>query len=75
MTFVSDFRGDHTQTGHILGDPLRRDQPDMQDTKNMSPAPFTLLRMLTHMAMLLGASKQPQVGHLNLHILCISFLV
>ncbi|XP_047657054.1 E3 ubiquitin-protein ligase rnf213-alpha isoform X2 [Tachysurus fulvidraco] len=53
-------QGDRTQTGHILGDPQRRDLPDMQDTKNMSPAPFTLLRMLTHMAMLLGASKQPQ---------------
>ncbi|KAK3552318.1 hypothetical protein QTP86_010384 [Hemibagrus guttatus] len=53
-------QGDRTQTGHILGDPQRRDQPDMQDTKNMSPAPFTLLRMLTHMAMLFGASKQPQ---------------
>ncbi|XP_046722736.1 E3 ubiquitin-protein ligase rnf213-alpha isoform X2 [Silurus meridionalis] len=51
-------QGDRTQTGHILGDPHRRDQPDMQDTKNMSPAPFTLLRMLTHMAMLLGASKE-----------------
>ncbi|KAM9457017.1 E3 ubiquitin-protein ligase rnf213-alpha-like isoform 2-T2 [Clarias gariepinus] len=54
-------QGDRTQTGHILGDSNRRDQPDMQDTKNMSPAPFTLLRMFTHMAMLLGASKQPQV--------------
>uniref|UniRef100_A0AAR2M4L8 Ring finger protein 213 n=1 Tax=Pygocentrus nattereri TaxID=42514 RepID=A0AAR2M4L8_PYGNA len=53
-------QGDRTQTGHILGDPRRRDQPDMQDTKNMSPAPFTLLRMLTHMAMLLGASSHPQ---------------
>ncbi|KAL7850786.1 hypothetical protein SRHO_G00201350 [Serrasalmus rhombeus] len=53
-------QGDRTQTGHILGDPHRRDQPDMQDTKNMSPAPFTLLRMLTHMAMLLGASNHPQ---------------
>ncbi|XP_053095106.1 E3 ubiquitin-protein ligase rnf213-alpha isoform X3 [Pangasianodon hypophthalmus] len=53
-------QGDRTQTGHILGDPHRRDQPDMQDTKSMSPAPFTLLRMLTHMTMLLGASNQPQ---------------
>ncbi|XP_049324067.1 E3 ubiquitin-protein ligase rnf213-alpha isoform X2 [Astyanax mexicanus] len=53
-------QGDRTQTGHILGDPGRRDQPDMQDTKNMSPAPFSLLRMLTHLAMLLGASNHPQ---------------
>ncbi|XP_062875116.1 E3 ubiquitin-protein ligase rnf213-alpha [Trichomycterus rosablanca] len=53
-------QGDNTKTGHILGDHRRRDQPDMQDTKDMSPAPFTLLRMLTHMAMLLGASNHPQ---------------
>uniref|UniRef100_A0A3Q2E155 RING-type E3 ubiquitin transferase n=1 Tax=Cyprinodon variegatus TaxID=28743 RepID=A0A3Q2E155_CYPVA len=46
--------GDRTQTGHILGDPSRRDNPDMLDTKNISPVPFNVVRMLTHMAMLLG---------------------
>ncbi|KAL1277475.1 hypothetical protein QQF64_024148 [Cirrhinus molitorella] len=51
---------DRTQSGHILGDAQRRDQPDMQDTKNMSPAPFALLRVLTHMSMLLGAQNNPQ---------------
>ncbi|XP_045076975.1 E3 ubiquitin-protein ligase rnf213-alpha-like isoform X2 [Coregonus clupeaformis] len=54
-------QGDRTQTGHILGDPRRRDNLDMQDTKNMSPVPFNLLRLITHMAMLLGASSHPQV--------------
>ncbi|XP_016116503.1 E3 ubiquitin-protein ligase rnf213-alpha-like, partial [Sinocyclocheilus grahami] len=53
-------REDRTQSGHILGDAQRRDQPDMQDTKNMSPAPFALLRLLTHMSMLLGARNNPQ---------------
>uniref|UniRef100_A0AAY5ED51 RING-type domain-containing protein n=1 Tax=Electrophorus electricus TaxID=8005 RepID=A0AAY5ED51_ELEEL len=53
-------QGDRTQSGHILGDPQRRDQPDMQDTKNMSPAPFIMIRALTHAAMLLGASSHPQ---------------
>ncbi|XP_073689267.1 E3 ubiquitin-protein ligase rnf213-alpha [Garra rufa] len=53
-------QGDRTQSGHILGDAQRRDQPDMQDTKNMSPAPFALLRLLTHMSMLLGAQNNPQ---------------
>ncbi|XP_017280867.1 E3 ubiquitin-protein ligase rnf213-alpha [Kryptolebias marmoratus] len=48
-------QGDRTQTGHILGDPGRRDNPDMLDTKSISPVPFTIVRMLTHMAMLLGA--------------------
>ncbi|XP_051570261.1 E3 ubiquitin-protein ligase rnf213-alpha isoform X1 [Myxocyprinus asiaticus] len=53
-------QGDRTQSGHILGAAQRRDHPDMQDTKNMSPAPFTLLRLITHMSMLLGAENSPQ---------------
>ncbi|XP_059932798.1 E3 ubiquitin-protein ligase rnf213-alpha-like isoform X3 [Gadus macrocephalus] len=54
-------QGDRTQTGHVLGDPERRDNPDTLDTKNMSPGPFTLMRMLTHMAMLYGASINQQL--------------
>uniref|UniRef100_A0A669EGJ6 RING-type E3 ubiquitin transferase n=1 Tax=Oreochromis niloticus TaxID=8128 RepID=A0A669EGJ6_ORENI len=59
---VPGFRivGDRTQTGHVLGDPGRRDNPDMLDTKSISPVPFTIIRMLTHMAMLLGSCSQPQ---------------
>ncbi|XP_026134867.1 E3 ubiquitin-protein ligase rnf213-alpha-like isoform X3 [Carassius auratus] len=53
-------QGDRTQAGHILGEAHRRDHPDMQDTKNMSPAPFALLRLLTHTSMLLGAHNNPQ---------------
>ncbi|XP_028310203.1 E3 ubiquitin-protein ligase rnf213-alpha [Gouania willdenowi] len=53
-------QGDRTQTGHILGDPQRRDSPDMSDTKNISPVPFSIIRMLTHMAMLLGCRTNPQ---------------
>lgn len=34
----------------------------MLDTKNISPVPFTILRMLTHMAMLLGDCSHPQVA-------------
>uniref|UniRef100_A0AAQ5Y0G2 RING-type E3 ubiquitin transferase n=1 Tax=Amphiprion ocellaris TaxID=80972 RepID=A0AAQ5Y0G2_AMPOC len=52
---VPGFQGDRTQRGHILGDPRRRDSPDMLDTKSLSPVPFTIVRMLTHMAMLLGS--------------------
>ncbi|XP_035253680.1 E3 ubiquitin-protein ligase rnf213-alpha-like isoform X6 [Anguilla anguilla] len=52
---------DRTQSGHVLGDPGRRDMPDMLDTKGMSPAPFTLVRLLTHLSMLIGASEHPQV--------------
>ncbi|TNN72678.1 E3 ubiquitin-protein ligase rnf213-alpha [Liparis tanakae] len=62
---VSGFRGlqlqgDRTQTGHILGNPNRRDNPDTLDTKGSSLVPFTIVRMLTHMAMWLGACSHPQ---------------
>ncbi|XP_041755240.2 E3 ubiquitin-protein ligase rnf213-alpha-like [Coregonus clupeaformis] len=53
-------RDDSTETGHVLGDPGRRDHPDMQDTKNMSAVPFNLVRLLTHLAMLLGTRSHPQ---------------
>ncbi|XP_034144887.1 E3 ubiquitin-protein ligase rnf213-alpha isoform X2 [Esox lucius] len=52
--------GDLTKTGHILGDPQRRENPDTLDTKNMSLTPFILVRLLTHLAMLRGASEQPE---------------
>lgn len=58
---MSSDRGDRTQTGHILGDPSRRDNPDMLDTKSMSPVPFNVVRMLTHTAMLVGAYNHTQV--------------
>ncbi|XP_077411767.1 E3 ubiquitin-protein ligase rnf213-alpha-like isoform X2 [Vanacampus margaritifer] len=51
---------DRTQTGHILGDPDRRDNADMLDTKHLSTLPFTLIRMLTHLAMLIGAAGHSQ---------------
>ncbi|XP_061567180.1 E3 ubiquitin-protein ligase rnf213-alpha-like [Cololabis saira] len=53
-------QGDRTQSGHILGEPQRRDNPDMLDTKSISPVPFTVIRMLTHMAMLLGTCSHLQ---------------
>ncbi|KAK2835329.1 hypothetical protein Q5P01_015813 [Channa striata] len=49
---------DHTRRGHILGDPERRNSLHALDTKNMSLTPFTLVRLVTHLAMLLGASKE-----------------
>ncbi|XP_063327964.1 E3 ubiquitin-protein ligase rnf213-alpha [Pelmatolapia mariae] len=57
---IVQVQGDRTQTGHVLGDPGRRDNPDMLDTKSISPVPFTIIRMLTHMAMLLGSCSHPQ---------------
>ncbi|XP_068434126.1 E3 ubiquitin-protein ligase rnf213-alpha isoform X2 [Clinocottus analis] len=58
---VGQLQGDRTQTGHVLGNPSRRDNPDMLDTKSISLVPFTMVRMLTHMAMLLGACNHPQI--------------
>ncbi|XP_034559632.1 E3 ubiquitin-protein ligase rnf213-alpha-like isoform X2 [Notolabrus celidotus] len=52
-----ELQQDQTKPGHILGDPEQRNHPD---TKNMSLAPFTLVRLVTHLAMLLGASAKPQ---------------
>ncbi|XP_035863121.1 E3 ubiquitin-protein ligase rnf213-alpha-like [Sander lucioperca] len=51
---------DNTRPGHILGDPDRRNNPDALDTKNISLSPFTLVRLVTHLAMLLGASEKSQ---------------
>ncbi|XP_054615147.1 E3 ubiquitin-protein ligase rnf213-alpha isoform X2 [Dunckerocampus dactyliophorus] len=57
---VVEEQGDRTQPGHILGDPSRRDNADMLDTNHLSPVSFTIIRMLTHMAMLVGASGRLQ---------------
>nr|XP_055971345.1 E3 ubiquitin-protein ligase RNF213 [Sorex fumeus] len=55
---------DRTQTGHVLGEPLPQDQPVVSD-RELPPGPFLLLRLLTHLALLLGATHSPQdVGRL-----------
>ncbi|XP_015735182.1 E3 ubiquitin-protein ligase RNF213 isoform X2 [Coturnix japonica] len=51
--------GDRTQTGHVLGDAQHRREQGVSD-RSMSPAVFMLIRLLTHLAMLLGATKDPQ---------------
>ncbi|KAI9999585.1 hypothetical protein NQD34_018379 [Periophthalmus magnuspinnatus] len=53
--------GDRTQRGHVLGDPRRRDHPDMLDTKSLSPVSFAIVRMVTHMTMLFGLCKNAQM--------------
>uniref|UniRef100_A0A803VP92 RING-type E3 ubiquitin transferase n=1 Tax=Ficedula albicollis TaxID=59894 RepID=A0A803VP92_FICAL len=50
---------DRTQTGHILGDVEHRRTLGMSD-RGVPPGVFVLLRLLTHLAMLLGASRDPQ---------------
>ncbi|NXT06518.1 RN213 ligase, partial [Prunella fulvescens] len=55
----SRIREDRTQTGHILGEVEHRRTLGLSD-RGVSPAAFVLLRLLTHLSMLLGASRDPQ---------------
>uniref|UniRef100_A0A8C6ZCZ6 RING-type E3 ubiquitin transferase n=1 Tax=Nothoprocta perdicaria TaxID=30464 RepID=A0A8C6ZCZ6_NOTPE len=55
----ADFRYDRTQAGHVLGDVQRRRTMGVSD-RAMSPVVFLLVRLLTHLAMLLGATEEPQ---------------
>ncbi|XP_062447391.1 E3 ubiquitin-protein ligase RNF213 isoform X2 [Rhea pennata] len=50
---------DRTQTGHILGEAQHRKIMGVSD-RAMSPVVFLLIRLLTHLTMLLGATKDPQ---------------
>ncbi|NXP49457.1 RN213 ligase, partial [Heliornis fulica] len=50
---------DRTQTGHILGDAQHRKTTGVSD-RDLSPVVFMLIRLLTHLAMLLGATKDSQ---------------
>ncbi|NXD84175.1 RN213 ligase, partial [Halcyon senegalensis] len=50
---------DRTQTGHVLGDIRHRRMMGVSE-RAMTPVVFALIRLLTHLAMLLGATKDPQ---------------
>ncbi|XP_026523023.1 E3 ubiquitin-protein ligase RNF213 [Notechis scutatus] len=50
---------DRTQTGHVLGDPRKRG-PVITSERELSPAVLILIRLLTHFALLLGASNDAQ---------------
>lgn len=53
---------DRTQTGHVLGNPPPRGEAVVSD-RELSPVAFLLIRLLTHLALLLGAAQSPQVEH------------
>lgn len=55
---------DRTQTGHILGSVQHRRTLGMSD-RGVSPVAFVLLRLLTHLSMLLGASTDLEVPSKN----------
>nr|KAF6454439.1 hypothetical protein HJG63_000153 [Rousettus aegyptiacus] len=50
---------DRTQTGHVLGSPPPRGAVVVSD-RDLPPAVFLLIRLLTHLALLLGAAQSPQ---------------
>ncbi|XP_076693046.2 E3 ubiquitin-protein ligase RNF213-like [Callospermophilus lateralis] len=50
---------DRTKTGHVLGHPQPRDVVVVSD-RDLSPVIFILMRLLTHLAMLLGATQNPE---------------
>ncbi|KAM5170405.1 E3 ubiquitin-protein ligase RNF213-like [Mantella aurantiaca] len=50
---------DRTQTGHVLGDPDRQGPAVAPDRDIAAPA-FILLRLITHLAMLLGSEEDMQ---------------
>ncbi|KAL1780092.1 E3 ubiquitin-protein ligase RNF213 isoform X1 [Sigmodon hispidus] len=55
---VSDNK-DRTQTGHVLGDPQSSGLVTASD-RGLSPVVFILTQLLTHLAMLVGATQNPQ---------------
>ncbi|XP_047614339.1 E3 ubiquitin-protein ligase RNF213 isoform X4 [Phacochoerus africanus] len=55
---------DRTQTGHVLGSPPPRGAAVVSD-RELSPAVFLLLRLLTHLSMLWGAAQSAQeISHI-----------
>ncbi|KAM4663579.1 E3 ubiquitin-protein ligase RNF213-like [Discoglossus pictus] len=50
---------DRTQTGHILGDPERQGSAVAPDRELAAPV-FILLRLLTHLSMILGTEEKEQ---------------
>ncbi|XP_008588585.1 PREDICTED: E3 ubiquitin-protein ligase RNF213, partial [Galeopterus variegatus] len=59
---VIEISTDRTQTGHVLGSPQHRGVVVASD-RELSPVVFVLIRLLAHLAMLLGAAQSPQVYH------------
>lgn len=53
---------DRTQKGHVLGAPPSRDKVLVSD-RELAPDVFLLIRLLTHLALLLGATQRPEVQH------------
>ena len=53
-------RRDRTKTGHALGEPASR-PTHAEPQRDMSPIVCSVLRIIMHSAMVMGASRNPQV--------------
>lgn len=60
LFFLCRENEDRTQTGHVLGGPQPGGAAVAAD-RGLSPVVFILTRLLTHLAMLVGATQNPQV--------------
>ena len=58
--FICLNREDRSSTGHILGQ-ARLQQPNATPLRNLNPLSCSVLRCLTHVAMLLGTDQNMQV--------------
>lgn len=68
MLFFSD---DHSRPGHILGSPGERSLDAVSERK-LSPIANALLRLLTHIAMFIGANDFIEVHDIFLRLIILS---
>ena len=57
---LSISRKDRTKAGHVLGEPSSR-LTNAEPQRDMPPIVCSLLRIIVHSAMVMGASRNPQV--------------
>ena len=53
-------RGDRTSTGHVLGNPQTRPLAAVPE-RTMSPVVLSVVRLLMHSSMIMGACTDPAV--------------
>jgi hypothetical protein len=68
------FRGDFSQPGHILGSPDGRLTQAVSE-RTMSPASNAVLRLITHMAMFIGANDHIDVKSKSCSNGCMELIV
>ena len=62
IIFICLISEDRSSTGHILGR-AQAQPPNATSERNLNPLTCSVLRCLTHLAMLLGTDQNMQVFH------------